>query len=165
MTIGFADVKEAMRGREEAFLSQYLNSKQLNGKNQPCPHCGGRDRYRHIKNSDGGFYCSSFDKKMGDVFDHVGHTQNMTMAQVLGDAKIFLGLEDPTPKQLQEAKERKALFIEKQKRLERLEFKRHQLRSTMNDMFFYAASKGEIEEDEKACALKLYKQLKEVYGD
>jgi putative DNA primase/helicase len=51
---------EAAHGRWREILPALgLASAALNGKNQPCPSCGGRDRFRfHDRQGDGDYYCN-----------------------------------------------------------------------------------------------------------
>lgn len=163
--IGFAEVKEAMRGRELDFLSQYLNSKQLNGKNQPCPNCGGKDRYRHVKKTNGGFYCSTFDKGTGDVFDHVAHTQSMPMPDVLRAAKLFLGMENPTQSDIKKANELRAKRLAKAEKLKATKADRVFIGAAMDNLYSEIShTKGETDEAEIEAARHLMKALMQVYG-
>lgn len=53
----FGKVKSAARGRWPAILSQLgVPSKVLNKRNQACPSCGGKDRFRYTNHNDGGGY-------------------------------------------------------------------------------------------------------------
>src|SRR5215469_12763102 len=51
---------DAARGRWRAILPHFgLTLRQLNGQHQPCPGCGGRDRFRFTDRSkDGDYFCN-----------------------------------------------------------------------------------------------------------
>lgn len=164
MNITIQEIKYQMQGREDEFIRQYLNEYQLNGKNQPCPHCEGTDRYRALKDGSGGFFCSHSQNGFGDVIDHVAHTQAMTKAQAIEAAKVFLGLQNPTAKQRKEAEERRLKHEAKVKEINRLNVDRLQLKSIMNDMFFIMKDSDLITENERNCARGLMRMLKETYS-
>lgn len=55
------DIREAARGRWPDILAQLggLSSQQLTNKHQPCPNCGGEDRYRFDDlDGNGSWYCN-----------------------------------------------------------------------------------------------------------
>lgn len=158
----FADVKAAMLGQEDEFIRQFRNEHELSGKNQPCPGCGGDDRYRATK--DGGFFCSN-GGGYGDVFNHIQHTEGMSFAEVLRAAKVFLRLDNPSDADIKAAELRRARTLERKARLSRLNLDRCQVRGLLDHMFFVSNSKIEISTDEKAAAVTLIKSLKELYLD
>ncbi len=62
-------IKFAARGRWPELLSRIagLSQEVLDGKNHPCPKCGGRDRFRFIDAGDGACLCNQcFNKSNGD---------------------------------------------------------------------------------------------------
>lgn len=160
--VSFADVKAAMQGREVDFLSQYLSSKQLSGQKQPCPTCGGTDKYRHdVKKQRGSFYCGT---TSGDVFDHIAHTQSMSISEVFSDAVRFCNLENPTPEQEKEHAARRERIAARIKKLETLNTDRLQLRGLMNTLFSEATNKQEVTEEEKEAARNVIKMIKQTYA-
>ena len=67
-----ADVKAAARGRWPAVLvalgvdARYTDTR----KHQPCPHCGGKDRFRFTDHQqNGGFICNHCMPEGGSGFD------------------------------------------------------------------------------------------------
>lgn len=64
-----ADLREMARGRWPTILNAMgVDSKYLSKKHQPCPFCGGIDRYRFTdQNGEGRYYCNQCGP--GDGFD------------------------------------------------------------------------------------------------
>jgi len=102
---------------------------------------------------------------MGDVFDHISHTQGLTMAQVLQDAAVFCNLDNPTPEQQRENKERRDRMLARAKKLEMLNYDRLQMRGIMNTFFSESANKSEPTERELEAARDLIKMIKRTYGN
>lgn len=65
------DVKAAARGNWPAILTalgvaeNYTDTR----KHQPCPYCGGKDRYRFTDHKQGGFICNHCTPDGGSGFD------------------------------------------------------------------------------------------------
>lgn len=56
---------------------------QLNGKNQPCPWCGGKDRFRWSDRSKGMFYCSNCGHGDGlDMLMRNGYSMGEALTEV-----------------------------------------------------------------------------------
>jgi len=76
----YISVKELIAGRENEIvlaLSPSMRDTAFNGKNQPCPYCGGKDRFRVLKSGGSivGYYCGrgSGDTTKGDVIGLISH--------------------------------------------------------------------------------------------
>ena len=161
--IDFSTVAAEMKGREMEFLHGYLTSEQLSGKNQPCPFCSGTDRYRLYDKKDGSFFCNSYDRKIGDVFSHVAHTQGMTMKQVREEAIVFLGLENPSPQLKREQAARRERILAASKKKQQLKHDRAYLLSLVEDLRFEISKGGEVLTDEILAASDLSKMIRRVY--
>ena len=76
-----------------------LTDEQLNPrKHQPCPQCGGTDRFRAFNDVDatGGLYCNvCHDKKNADGFASIMWLQNCTFPEALTKVVDALGLSAP----------------------------------------------------------------------
>jgi putative DNA primase/helicase len=84
------------RGRWRHILIQLgaLDAKLLDGKNRPCPWCGGKDRWRWTNHNDGGgFFCSQCGhgdgaeiviRSLGVDFKEAARR----IEQIIGDARI-----------------------------------------------------------------------------
>lgn len=90
------DLRILGNGQEFALMSQILDSQQMNGKHQPCPACGGEDRFRYIKNKDR-FFCSGGGKGgniSGDWLSLLFHIHNDDAKKAFTHAKELLGIEN-----------------------------------------------------------------------
>lgn len=58
--IDVAEIKDRARGNWKSIhISLGILPKYLTGKHSPCPHCGGKDRYRYTDhNGEGGYICN-----------------------------------------------------------------------------------------------------------
>jgi putative DNA primase/helicase len=63
-------------------------------RNQPCPACGGRDRFQWIDKGMGRFVCRALDTQGGDGFALVEHFLNCDFKTALRAVAGVLGLED-----------------------------------------------------------------------
>lgn len=66
-----SELKAAAAGRwPEIHAALGIPTKLLNGKHQPCPYCGGKDRYRYTNHqNNGGFICNQCSPQGGSGFD------------------------------------------------------------------------------------------------
>lgn len=91
--------KDLARGKWRAILAELggLTSEQLNGKHQPCPICGGKDRFRFTdKNRDGMFYCSG-DCGSGDGFKLLCGVRGWTFAEAAKEVRRVASNASETP--------------------------------------------------------------------
>lgn len=163
--IDFAELKRAMQGREIEFARQYLTEKQLNGRNQPCPSCGGTDRFRLIDKNNGSFYCSTFENGAGDIFSLIAHTQNMNMKDVFREALIFAGLDNATDIDRARAKKRRDEHLEKLAAHKKVKSDRVYLSYLIDRMLDQIShTKGAVDEPEIQAARDLVKFATGFYG-
>ena len=107
--IDFATVKQAARGRWPEILTALgVPSESLTGKHVPCPGCGGQDRFRYLKNEEGGWICGQGGTPTGgDGFDLLVHVHGWSGRQALEAVADHLGIQpDTSPKARQKARER-----------------------------------------------------------
>lgn len=91
--LNYSDVESLSNGRWTAILSSLgIPTSSLVNRHQPCPCCGGRDRFRFDdKNGSGSFICTHFGNGGGNGFQLVQHwfdcdfkTALKAVADVLG---------------------------------------------------------------------------------
>ena len=94
-------IKIDTRGRwKEIILSlTSLSQEALTNKHQPCPFCGGKDRYRFDNlNGDGTWFCNNAcapnGKKAGDGFSFLMKYFNEDFKGILIRVKKYLGEEN-----------------------------------------------------------------------
>ena len=98
--IDLAALKAAASGRWPEILSNLggIPLEAMNGKNQPCPKCGGKDRFRMIDRAKGALFCNQcFKKNNGDGLAAVMWLTDMTFAGTVARLAADLGLRDETP--------------------------------------------------------------------
>jgi DNA-binding CsgD family transcriptional regulator len=62
-------IRESARGCWRSMIYPALGIEVGNGKHVPCPHCGGKDRFRcDDKDGSGSWYCNQCDPHAGDGF-------------------------------------------------------------------------------------------------
>jgi putative DNA primase/helicase len=85
------DVKSKARGRWTGLLRQLgVEEKILNGRNQPCPICGGEDRFQYTdKFADGNYVCRGCGA--GDGFKLAQATLNIKFWEVFTQVEALLG--------------------------------------------------------------------------
>lgn len=91
----FAEVKAAAQGLWPGIaIAAGIPPEALNGRNQPCPGCGGRDRFRFIdKKQDGFFVCGGGgDRTTGDGFRLLEHVHGWSASESLHFVADYLGL-------------------------------------------------------------------------
>jgi len=92
--VTFDQVKDAARGRWPVILQQAgIDPKYLRlNVHQPCPACGGRDRYRFDdKDGDGRFYCARCGP--GDGFQLIERVLHVSRADALRIVARLLGVD------------------------------------------------------------------------
>lgn len=62
--------RAARYGWDAILVALGIEGVALDGKHHPCPGCGGRDRFRYIRDDHGGFFCSDL---RGDGINLVEH--------------------------------------------------------------------------------------------
>lgn len=89
------DIKERTRGYWSSIFSA-LGIPVGEGKHQPCPACGGKDRFRFTdENGDGGYYCNGC--KPGDGFDLVMKCLNTDFKDAVKAIEGVIGTAKKTP--------------------------------------------------------------------
>jgi phage/plasmid primase-like uncharacterized protein len=96
--------KEAARGRWKSILPQLgVSRKILSGRNQPCPFCGGRDRFRFSDHDNAGkYYCNQCGH--GDGFDLLMKLHGWTLKETADKIDEVLGIDarKVAPKKIEE---------------------------------------------------------------
>lgn len=95
---GYSDVLDRLSGRWPWVLTTLggLASEQLSGAHQPCPACGGSDRYRWLTDDGpGGWYCSHCggrDRRGGggSGIDLLMRLRDWTFSQAIRETKAHL---------------------------------------------------------------------------
>ena len=87
------DIKELARGRWYGILTTLgFDGELLNGKHQPCPFCGGEDRFRYTNFEDAGmFICNQCGG--GSGFDLVMRFLGRNFGEVAKEIEGILGLK------------------------------------------------------------------------
>lgn len=95
----YREVKEAARYRwQEIHAAIGIAPKFLRNKHQPCPACGGKDRFRYDdKDGNGTFICSHWQNGAGDGFGLVMHFLACDFQTALGQVSGILGLSGANP--------------------------------------------------------------------
>lgn len=91
----FAEVKAAASGLWPGILiASGLAPELLSSRHQPCPGCGGVDRFRFIdKKGDGFFICGGGgDQTAGDGFRLLEHVHGWSASEALRFVADYLGL-------------------------------------------------------------------------
>lgn len=175
MKIDISFVKAAITGREIEFLRYCgFSDKELSGKHQACPVCGGKDGYRTIITSRqripiGGFYCSR-SSSQGTFFDNACHAKSKTPKETLELAKDFLGVDSMSKEDKYEADKRRKIVLELAERRAHAE-KQSLIRDSetnynIDDLCFLIKERGinKINGGERLSALLLAEQLKSTYN-
>lgn len=87
-------VRAAASGRWPSILADLGIAAAVLGKrgNQPCPACGGRDRFQFIDKDAGRFVCRALDRQGGDGFALVKHWLDCDFRTALAAVADVLGL-------------------------------------------------------------------------
>ena len=95
----YQDIKSAARGRwQEIHAALGIDPKFLRDKHQPCPACGGKDRFRYDdKDGNGTFICSHYNNGAGDGFGLVMHYMQCDFQTALKQVAGVLGLDNANP--------------------------------------------------------------------
>ena len=93
-------VRTEAQGRWPGILAALgVPSEALCNRHQPCPACGGRDRYRFDdKGGNGTFICTHYNNGGGDGFDFVMHLLDCGFPEALIQVAGVLGMTAATPK-------------------------------------------------------------------
>lgn len=95
--LDFAEVKDAARGRWGELLPSLLGwpAETCDGRNRPCPRCGGEDRFRFVDyGGDGSALCNQCAPSgLGDGFDVVGEFGGCSKADALRKVAQRLGID------------------------------------------------------------------------
>jgi hypothetical protein len=108
----FAEVKSATNGQAVEFLTSIggIPAHVLDGKNHPCPKCGGRDRFSLVDRSSGAVLCRKcFDKSNGDFIAAIAWNLGIPPIDAARKVASWLGIlnqVDPAPTNVIEAVER-----------------------------------------------------------
>lgn len=103
MSLSFSQqVKQAANGYWPLILTRMgINSKLLDGRNHPCPACGGRDRFQFTASGKsaeyGRFACRGMDKLGGDGFALVMHVFNLSFLDAVKAVAKALGISRNGP--------------------------------------------------------------------
>lgn len=89
-------VREAARGRWPFILSRLGIPAEVlsNRRNQPCPACGGRDRFQFIDKGIGRFVCRAIERQGGSGFDLVMHYLDCDFREAMQAVAEALGITD-----------------------------------------------------------------------
>lgn len=92
-------VREAAQGRWPFILSNLgIPAEVLNKRrNQPCPACGGRDRFQFIDKGIGRFVCRAIERQGGSGFDLVMHYLDCDFPKALQAVAGVLGITEREP--------------------------------------------------------------------
>lgn len=94
------DLKAAAQGRwPEIHAALGIPAALLDTrKHQPCPHCGGKDRYRYTNHQDnGGYICNQCTPDGGSGFDLIMLVFGWTFAEAAREVAALLGMADRPP--------------------------------------------------------------------
>lgn len=95
MRHGAADIKAAAQGRwPEIHAALGIPAKLLNTrKHQPCPHCGGKDRFRYTDyQGTGSYICNQCTPEGGSGFDLLMLVFGYTFTEAVNQVSALLGL-------------------------------------------------------------------------
>lgn len=95
----YQDIKAAARYRwQEIHAAIGIDPKFLRNKHQPCPACGGKDRFRYDdKDGNGTFICTHWENGAGDGFGLVMHFLGCDFQTALGQVSGILGMDGASP--------------------------------------------------------------------
>ena len=95
----YQDIKAAARYRwQEIHAAIGIDPRYLKNKHQPCPACGGKDRFRYDdKDGKGTFICSHWENGAGDGFGLVMHFLSCNFDEALRTVAGVLGMDGANP--------------------------------------------------------------------
>ena len=95
----YQDIKAAARYRwQEIHAAIGIGPKFLRNKHQPCPACGGEDRFRYDdKDGKGTFICTHWENGAGDGFGLVMHFLGCDFQTALKQVSGILGMDGANP--------------------------------------------------------------------
>lgn len=95
----YQDIKAAARYRwQEIHAAIGIAPKFLRNKHQPCPACGGKDRFRYDdKDGKGTFICTHWESGAGDGFGLVMHFLGCDFQTALKQVSGILGMDETNP--------------------------------------------------------------------
>ena len=95
----YQDIKAAAQYRwPEIHAAIGIDPRYLKNKHQPCPACGGKDRFRYDnKDGNGTFICSHYDNGAGDGFGLVMHFFGCDIQTALKQVSGVLGMDNADP--------------------------------------------------------------------
>lgn len=95
----YQDIKAAAGYRwQEIHAAIGIDPKFLRNKHQPCPACGGEDRFRYDdKDGKGTFICTHWESGAGDGFGLVMHFLGCDFQTALKQVSGILGMDEKTP--------------------------------------------------------------------
>ncbi|MBP7810745.1 MAG: toprim domain-containing protein [Neisseria sp.] len=129
MKLNADTIRAAAQHRWHGILTALgIPAESLTDKHQPCPICGGRDRFRYDdKDGRGTFICSHYNNGGGDGFHLVQHAFDCDFAAALNRVAGVLGLTDTS------RPEKAAIAIKAEnKPVERVQDKQAKLLSLFN---------------------------------
>lgn len=95
----YQDIKAAAQYRwPEIHAALGIDQRYLKNKHQPCPACGGKDRFRYDdKDGNGTFICSHYNNGAGDGFGLVMHFFGCDFQTALKQVSGVLGMDNADP--------------------------------------------------------------------
>jgi len=97
MSIDASTVKQAAAGRWPEILSSLggIDAELLDGKNHPCPRCGGTDRFRFIDPEAGAVFCNQcFREQNGDGLAALCFAKGWSFPEAVKQLAGYLGLSN-----------------------------------------------------------------------
>jgi len=95
MSIDASTIKQAASGRWPEILSSLggIDSALLDGRNHPCPRCGGTNRFRFIDAGAGSCYCNQcFNKANGDGLAALAWLHGWSFPEAVKQLAGYLGM-------------------------------------------------------------------------
>lgn len=92
-------IRDAAQGRWPGILAAIgIPAQSLRNRHQPCPCCGGRDRFRFDdKDGRGTFYCSHWPGESGDGFHLIMHFLGCGLPEAVQTVAAVLGMGEELP--------------------------------------------------------------------
>ncbi len=126
MKYSAAQIKSAIQGREREVLIRCAGIPEeiLDGKNHPCPLCGGKDRFRFIDQTDGTVFCNQcFREKNAGPINAVMHFQSLRFPEALEVIARELAFQEAPAVKVRPPREKK------------LEDKKYEFKSTFQPVY------------------------------